>query len=213
MERLAVTARAGVTFSVRAKRVVIAAGAIDAARLLLDSRSVRPAGIGNEHDLVGRFFMERLMARSGYVMATPALQRAGIEWYGHRVIDGTRVRGSLSLDADTVRREGLPNATCFVIRRPRFFASEGARSFVTMYRAFRREPRLGDLRGHARNVIRDLPSLARTGVWVARRGRREEGDTLLVAMQAEQLPNPIRAWSSTPRLTSWGSIARSSAGR
>ncbi len=190
VERLRVTARAGVSFSIRAAAVVIAAGAIDGARLLLDSRSVRPAGVGNEHDLVGRFFMERLMARSGYVAATPALQRAGVEWYGHRVIDGQRVRGGLSLDADTVRREGLPNATCFVIRRPRFFASEGARSFVTLYRAFRREPRLDGLRGHAANVIRGLPDLARTGVWIARRGRREEGDTLLLAMQAEQVPNP-----------------------
>jgi choline dehydrogenase-like flavoprotein len=39
-------------------------------------------------------------------------------------------------------------------------------------------------------VIRGLPDLARTGVWNARRGRREEGDTLLLAMQAEQVPNP-----------------------
>jgi choline dehydrogenase-like flavoprotein len=134
--------------------------------------------------------MERLMARTGYVLATPALQRAGIAWYGHRVIDGQRVRGSLSLDPDTVRREGLPNATVFIVRRPRFFASEGSRSFVTLYRAMRREPRLDGLRGHAKNVVRDLPELARTGTWIARGGRREEGDTLLLAMQAEQHPNP-----------------------
>ena len=189
VERLRVSARPGVSFTVRGTQVVVAAGAIDTARLLLESRDTRPAGVGNEHDLVGRYFMERLMARSGYIAATPALLRAGITWYGHRVIDGQRVRASLSLDAETVRREGLPNATCFIVRRPRFFASEGARSFVTLYRSFRREPRLGGLRGHARNVVRDLPDLARTGLWVARRGRKEEGDTLLLAMQGEQLPD------------------------
>jgi choline dehydrogenase-like flavoprotein len=190
VDRLRVAARRDAPFTVRGRAIVIAGGGIDTARLLLDSRSVRPAGVGNEHDLVGRFFMERLMARTGYVVASPALQRAGVTWYGHRVLDGQRVRGSLSLEPEVVRREGLPNATVFVIRRPRFFASEGSRSFVTLYRAFRREPRLGGLRGHARNVIRDLPDLARTGLWVARRGRREEGDTLLLAMQGEQRPNP-----------------------
>jgi choline dehydrogenase-like flavoprotein len=190
VERLRVVARRGTAFSVRATIVVIAAGAIDAPRLLLDSRSVRAAGVGNEHDLVGRFFMERLMARSGYIAAASSLNGAGMAWYRQRVVEGQRVRAAVSLDADSVRREGLPNATAFVVRRPRFFASEGARSFVTLYRAARREPRLDGLRGHARNVIRYLPDLARTGLWVARRGRREEGDTLLVAMQAEQRPNP-----------------------
>lgn len=44
-----------VTKTVRARRVVLAAGAIETARLLLLSRSsAHPAGLGNAHDLVGR---------------------------------------------------------------------------------------------------------------------------------------------------------------
>ena len=128
------------------------------------------------------------VANPGKIIAAPVNYQKHLNEV--RVVDGQRIRGSLSLDNATVRREGLANATFFVIRRPRFFASEGARSFVTLYRASRREPRLEHLRGHAKNVIRDLPDLARTGAWLARRGRLEEGDTLLLAAQAEQRPNP-----------------------
>ncbi len=48
----------GRSFEVAARTVVVAAGAIETARLLLVSNAARPAGLGNEHDLVGRHFME-----------------------------------------------------------------------------------------------------------------------------------------------------------
>ena len=49
---------AGTTFTVTTPTVVLCAGAVETARLLLASRSSRPAGLGNDHDLVGRYFME-----------------------------------------------------------------------------------------------------------------------------------------------------------
>ncbi len=48
----------GGRFSVRARWFVLATGAIENARLLLASNRIRSAGIGNEHDWVGRNFME-----------------------------------------------------------------------------------------------------------------------------------------------------------
>jgi len=48
----------GGRFSVRARWFVLATGAIENARLLLASNRTRSAGIGNEHDWVGRNFME-----------------------------------------------------------------------------------------------------------------------------------------------------------
>lgn len=53
-----VVAGSGQEFKVSASTVVLCAGAIETARLLLASRSARPNGLGNEHDLVGRHFME-----------------------------------------------------------------------------------------------------------------------------------------------------------
>lgn len=43
---------------IRARRYVLAAGGIENARILLLSDSVAPHGLGNDHDLVGRYFMD-----------------------------------------------------------------------------------------------------------------------------------------------------------
>ena len=48
----------GRKLTVNARILVLAAGAIDNARLLLLSRTQSPAGLGNDHDLVGRYFMQ-----------------------------------------------------------------------------------------------------------------------------------------------------------
>ena len=58
VERLAVSTLAGNSFDVVAKRYVLAAGGIENARLLLASSSVMTAGVGNQNDLVGRYFMD-----------------------------------------------------------------------------------------------------------------------------------------------------------
>lgn len=48
----------GVARSVRASAVVLAAGGIENARLLLSSTTITPGGLGNDHDLVGRYLMD-----------------------------------------------------------------------------------------------------------------------------------------------------------
>jgi choline dehydrogenase-like flavoprotein len=58
VEAVQVAAPGGRRFDVRARSFVLAGGAIENARLLLCSDAVQAAGLGNEHDLVGRFFME-----------------------------------------------------------------------------------------------------------------------------------------------------------
>lgn len=55
--------------SVRARHYVLACGGIENARLLLLSRSVMPRGLGNDHDLVGRFFMDHPSGKLGTVVA------------------------------------------------------------------------------------------------------------------------------------------------
>jgi choline dehydrogenase-like flavoprotein len=55
----------GVRSKVKAKSAVIAASGIENPRLLLASNAIQSSGIGNGHDLVGRFLMDHAGARVG----------------------------------------------------------------------------------------------------------------------------------------------------
>src|SRR5262245_50024636 len=63
---------AGGGFSVRARAVVLAAGGIENPRLLLASNRVAKAGLGNDRDLVGRFFMEHPQLAAGALLPASA---------------------------------------------------------------------------------------------------------------------------------------------
>lgn len=58
---------AGHSGEVRAQLVVVAAGGIENPRILLASNDVQKNGLGNDQDLVGRFFMEHPHARGGRI--------------------------------------------------------------------------------------------------------------------------------------------------
>jgi len=54
-----------------ARRFVLCTGAIENARLLLCSDSVVPGGLGNQNDLVGRYFADHAF-RAGRILVTRA---------------------------------------------------------------------------------------------------------------------------------------------
>ena len=58
VDHIEVAALGAESFRVRAQAFVLATGAIEVPRLLLASNRVHKAGIGNQHDMVGRCFME-----------------------------------------------------------------------------------------------------------------------------------------------------------
>jgi choline dehydrogenase-like flavoprotein len=97
----------GNAFRVECRRVVLAGGGIENARLLLASRSAFPSGIGNQHDLVGRFFSDHVHVPLGLVRARSASEDA---FYArHRRVDCV-ARGGLALTdgfARATRRQGF----------------------------------------------------------------------------------------------------------
>jgi choline dehydrogenase-like flavoprotein len=107
----------GRSFSVRARVTVLAAGGIENARLLLASTRDRPAGVGNEHGLVGRFFMEHLHVPVGYLL--PASGTTDWGFYLRRNGSGPDVRGAIAPTAGAQRRRRLLG-TSIVIEPARY---------------------------------------------------------------------------------------------
>ena len=68
----------GGAFEVTARFYVLAAGGIENPRLLLLSDRARPGGLGNERDLVGRYYMDHPYVTAGRLsLHGPAVRRAG----------------------------------------------------------------------------------------------------------------------------------------
>jgi choline dehydrogenase-like flavoprotein len=117
LESLRVATLAGGEFEVRARIFVLATGGIENARLLLASNRVRPQGVGNAHDLVGRFFMEHPHLAAGAFLPARADLPTGL-YHAH-----PRGRVSnlalLAPSEATLRREQMLNFGALL-------ASEGA---------------------------------------------------------------------------------------
>jgi choline dehydrogenase-like flavoprotein len=189
VERVEVRRADGTSCFVRARLVVLAAGGIENPRLLLLSHRVHRRGLGNDRDLVGRFFAERLSARSGYVIsAVPAL--AGpTEFSAVQALPEALVQKALRI-CDAVQRERqLLNCAFLLMTRSLAMTAEAFRSLATLVKASRRWPLPDDLLGHAGNVttgLTDLGALARDRL----RPASDVRSVLAVRVQAEQAPNP-----------------------
>lgn len=183
VNHIVVRHRDGRSFRIAPRFTVLACGGIENARLLLLSRSEHAKGLGNEHDLVGRFFMERLSTRTGFFATTDAVVARQAALYDSRVVDGARVQGTLRITDAVLRAERLQNCTFFVLARSRAFASEAVRSLATLVKGRSRRPRPPQQLRHMRNIAVHGDDLVRLVL------RRPGQPVLVLRAQAEQAPN------------------------
>ena len=99
---------AGNRFQVKARAVVLASGGIETARLLLHSTDVAPQGVGNQFDVVGRYYQCHIAGNVGQL--TIHGPTANVR-HGYEVApDGVYCRRRLAIDATQQRKHGLLNA-------------------------------------------------------------------------------------------------------
>jgi choline dehydrogenase-like flavoprotein len=107
VDSLAVRTPEGKSFTARARHYVLATGGLENARLLLASRDVSSAGIGNAHDLVGRFYMCHLAGTIGAVSLNRPL---GAVHHGYDVdADGIYCRRRFALREQSQRQHRIGN--------------------------------------------------------------------------------------------------------
>lgn len=104
---LEVKNHAGKTHKVKAKQFVLACGAIQNARMLLASNKQNKAGLGNDHDLVGRYFMEHLEVRSAELYLE---KQHPMDLYLFSEIGGN-ARAEVSMTEKTQEEHGILNGT------------------------------------------------------------------------------------------------------
>jgi choline dehydrogenase-like flavoprotein len=200
-------------FTVRARYYVLAAGCLETARLLLVSRGAWANGIGNQHDLVGRFYSGHLTG--DLCTATFAPKSGEVIWRYERSHEGIYCRRALTLRPQTLRREQLLSFRCTLMHPPipdpshrngvlsaayltkRFFIDKIPPEFSKAWA----EARYHDVGPHLRNILLDFPNLALFSVgWarhriLARRKMpsiafRSPAQTYCLHFDAEQSPHP-----------------------
>lgn len=141
----------GKRFTVEAKVFVVATGGIENARLLLASRGpLHPAGVGNDHDIVGRYYQAH--PHGTYALLAPANRKA-IQYEYERDADG-------------------------VYCRRRWWVSEKAQARLKINNIIFFLDRTNSAQGH-RDVVFSAVYIAKAGLAVARtRGLRRKWSKL-----------------------------------
>ncbi len=153
----------GRTINVRPRATALATGGIENARLLLASQRDRSAGLGNQNDLVGRFFMEHLHVPVGHLLTPPGAFHS--EFYRKTQYGPARLRGVIAPRA-TAQNSAHLLGTSIAIEPPRysfgtpFVGSPPALTFppAELYKRFRKG-RLARLSERARRAIEMVQAL------------------------------------------------------
>jgi choline dehydrogenase-like flavoprotein len=197
-----VRARCGVTpesqFTVSAPRFVLAAGGIENARVLLASRSRRSAGLGNENDVVGRYFMDHLQVVGAGQVVFGRPEDVESTFYGFWSAGALTGRGAIRPTDATLRNQRLLNAGLVLWATPLNEAfrdegprSEGVNALVEWVRALTSGGLPDEAWSKTCLAVADRREVFRFASRRLRRALGSSGGTLeaSIAVEAEQTPN------------------------
>lgn len=170
IDHVSVADPAGHRAVVHARHFVLAAGGLENARLLLASNDVYPSGLGNENDLVGRFFMEHPHARGGRIHTDQPWRLLRLYSCRHRVACET-VAACLRPGEGLQRRAGILNTSFSLGCRPH----AGRQSFIGN-RAYR--------------LAKHQLQPTRVNRWLWQKGKRS-------ILGLGQFTDPMRPWLLT----------------
>lgn len=97
----------GPKFTVQAGEYVLATGGLEVPRLLLASNDVKPAGVGNDHDVVGRYYMCHIAGTAGTLTVTRP--RSDVQHGYVMTPDGVYARRRFAISDATQKRLGIGN--------------------------------------------------------------------------------------------------------
>jgi choline dehydrogenase-like flavoprotein len=108
----------GSRLRIRARVCVLACGGFENPRLLLLSQDASPAGLGNSHGVVGRYFHDHPLIFAGEFLPTEPGLFARAALYDIRMARGVQAMGYLALTSDARRRLQSFSLATFLFPRP-----------------------------------------------------------------------------------------------
>ncbi|HZS81782.1 MAG TPA: GMC family oxidoreductase [Stellaceae bacterium] len=155
---LALACLDGKRLRAKAMLYVLACGGIENPRLLLNSDRVATRGLGNDNDLVGRYFMDhpKIWKGSEVLFAT---ERPDLEFYDYHTVRGTRIQGVFVPVTEVMLKEGLANFAICLDHASLADVSASAAALRTLKRNFGHGETAGDVLRHLARAIGDVDSL------------------------------------------------------
>lgn len=196
-ESVEIAAPDGTRKVVAARIVILCAGGIENARLLLSSNRVIAPGVGNQNDQVGRYLMDHLRGPVGafQIKDTDKFQQR----FGHyRMKNGQVFAHGLRLTTAVQREEGLLNSSAWL---------EGAITAGDPWDALKRlRRRQGGMRQDSIDVLSNFSLLGKglRDYFIGRQGLLRKIDRLSLVCMSEQLPCPDSRVTLSERLDHLG---------
>jgi choline dehydrogenase-like flavoprotein len=151
----------GQNVKIAARIFVLATGGIENARLLLASNRIINNGVGNQNDLVGRYFMDHPRMVVGSLRFAPAWSRNKLFDIKYNYMNaavsahGQHIAAQLALTPEAMAKERVLNArVCFCSEFPGE-GSEGAKALFRVKQALLKKEQPG------RSLTQDLLAMAR----------------------------------------------------
>lgn len=161
VNQLHVATLSGNQFTVRAQQFVLATGGVENARLLLLSNQQQTAGLGNQNDLVGRYFMEHPRFVSATILPSSPFLPMG--FYGLHKVGNKPIKAYLSLTQEAQAAEELVDVQ--IRMKPIYnhiftdaFKSTDVASLRTIAKMFEGRREFANLGRHLQNVLTDVTS-------------------------------------------------------
>lgn len=169
---------------------VLATGALENARLLLASNRNYSSGIGNDNDLVGRFFMEHLSLPAAELLVTAEERRPG-PLYEEVDVDGVPAKGFLVPTEALLDAEQILNIRAFIAEGSSDEMAAKSSNAILSAGFIWNDLKAGqfprNLRQHVMNVIRELDEVA---LFSYQKAYRAEESASVLICHLEQAPNP-----------------------
>ncbi|MBL8077996.1 MAG: hypothetical protein JNM55_08540 [Anaerolineales bacterium] len=182
-------------FSVEAKIFILAMGGLETTRLLLTSNNVYINGIGNQNDILGRFFMDHVSFFDGSVLKIPdSFPKSFFRLDYSTAMKNIGMVRAIGLTSEYRQTNQLLNASAFFVKRPaykmddRFFSLE-MKNFIQASEIIRHTTTpslklIGDIRRSISNAATLLPVLLK--IITAKKSESLYG----LHLQLECTPNP-----------------------